>query len=407
MDRLYLLGYISILFIGGYFGFSWPVLLSLGVYLFTVTNFAVHRNSFIIFTTLVNVGLYNVLILPGVGSLIPFLFVIQISTQKLKLVRFSNHFILLTLIFFLEISKLIFELKFRFALELTFFYFFILFLSGIFASTSYTVISKAWFYGVLTSFLWGLIYSTGRGQYVENEVVYRMVGGIGDPNYFARYGLFGLALSVTKVKEIKVKYLLELIFYTIVVISTLSKMAFIIYVILLLLLVSRRSMKITFNAKIGLISGIVVAMFVANYLGYLNNLYDRISIDFGKRDLNSISSNRSDLIISGLNSWSRRDTDALLLGVGYNENRLLTESLGSVSNVLHNLYAVVLVESGALFFIIYFIFWMNIAISWSWNSIALILVYFLTSLALGGFFFWDLLLFYVLMLFNDRFKIVD
>ena len=220
-----------------------------------------------------------------------------------------------------------------------------------------------------------------RLQYVGSELVSRASGYIGDPNYFARFGLILLILDRQNREKIRN---ITFIAVSLVMLMTLSKMSIIVLVILWILrFVSLKSINLPSSLFI------VGIMLIISYSGLWQNIANRVSRDFNSKN---ITSHRVDLQISGLRNWSNSGLSTIMFGVGTSNSIKLTEELGSRQNVLHNAYLTVLVEHGLIAFLVYVFFvlrWIIVAAD-RWG----ILLYLFTGLALSGVFFWDQILLY-------------
>lgn len=220
-----------------------------------------------------------------------------------------------------------------------------------------------------------------RLQYVGSELVSRASGYIGDPNYFARFGLILLILDRQNREKIRN---ITFIAVSLAMLMTLSKMSIIVLVILWILrFVSLKSINLPSSLVI------VGILLITSYSGLWQNMANRVSRDFNSKN---ITSHRADLQITGLRNWSNSGLSTIMFGAGTSNSIKLTEELGRRQNVLHNAYLTVLVEYGLIAFLVYlfFVFGWFIAAADRWG----ILLYLFTGLALSGVFFWDQILLY-------------
>ena len=143
---------------------------------------------------------------------------------------------------------------------------------------------------------------------------------------------------------------------------------------------------------------IPIILLLINF-SYLFPIFDRFI--FSSTDIGTFSTGRTDLQLYALQKFFSDDNEIinLIFGEGFGISSNYTSSMINTfteANVLHSIPTETLVEFGFFGFIILVSMYILFISKINESNIYIIVVYFLTSLSLSGFIYWDLIIFYLL-----------
>lgn len=253
--------------------------------------------------------------------------------------------------------------------------------------------------GTTLSILVGYNLDNYTEVWVDKTLTTRFIGSVSDPNYFSRLMLFAISscyfllLSSVK-KNIKLLVLICLVFSIYGMFVSLSKMGIMIFIIVSFTLFynifSNEHFKRSIKFKYILLSICLAFVFFTNF--DFSNIIYRLTDTTG-----SITTGRFELQSLALSKWVSSDFINLLFGFGVDSSLFLTQNLQNINaNVLHSIYAQTIVEQGLLGLIILIYLIKYFLSNLNTSNALFALVFMISGLALSGFFYWDLIFFYLI-----------
>ena len=259
---------------------------------------------------------------------------------------------------------------------------------------------------ILLFYIFGLILSGCLGFYLHRGrdiygQYFRIVGCVGDPNYFSRALLFGISYIILFLKDsfnLNKKWIIFLIIMELAIfieiIFTYSKMGVMILLLLLIIQVFT-----IFKDRKFYILFIVLLCGIALYSGVFSDtsIIEIYQTRFKVEDINIFTTRRYNIQIASLQGWLEANIGEQILGSGLLSQKIIVEKKIGIKAVAHSIYVQTLVEQGLLglsiFFLLFYIFFRK---GLKRGILVIFIVYALSGLALSGLFYWDQFLFYLI-----------
>lgn len=237
-----------------------------------------------------------------------------------------------------------------------------------------------------------LSYSEVNSFFIYNYDLFRILGGIGDPNYYAR--ILGVSLFFLIYYDIFNRYINSafIIINSLLLIFTFSKLGFILLVLNLIYFI----FKLFYYRKLIKIGIIIMILFIISFSSFYfvdysylinNRIFPSSGISVENSSLlNRFSSGRINIWKKSFNYWVKENPRFLFVGMG---GRNITENNVAIfgqKKSLHNSFLDLLFNSGFIVLILYILF---LGLIFKQKPIILILIILLPFLVLSGPFRWD------------------
>ena len=346
---------------------------------------------------------YGVAVIDGNGF-IPFLaFLLIIKAfvhKKIKFKKDKFNKLLLFLLVSIFISFLINPIYISSLIKLFFQIILVILLRKINLSQNFYL--KLIFFFVLgsvLSILVGFNLDNYTEIWIDKILTTRFIGSVSDPNYFSRLLLFAISSCFILIlndikKNIKLIVLVCLLFSIFGVFLSLSKMGILIFFIVSAVFFYNIFRKDYF--KVSSKFWTLVFLFCIAYAFILNFDFSNIIFRW-TNNTGSVTTGRFELQTFALNKWVSSDLINLLFGYGIDSSKILTRDLLYVeANVLHSIYAQTVIEQGILGLIILIFLFIYFLSNLNTLNVLLLLVFITSGFALSGFFYWDLIFFYLI-----------
>ena len=346
---------------------------------------------------------YGVAVIDGNGF-IPFLaFLLIIKAfvhKKIKFKKDKFNKLLLFLLVSIFISFLINPIYISSLIKLFFQIILVILLRKINLSQNFYL--KLIFFFVLgsvLSILVGFNLDNYTEIWIDKILTTRFIGSVSDPNYFSRLLLFAISSCFILIlndikKNIKLIVLVCLLFSIFGVFLSLSKMGILIFFIVSAVFFYNIFRKDYF--KVSSKFWTLVFLFCIAYAFILNFDFSNIIFRW-TNNTGSVTTGRFELQTFALNKWVSSDLINLLFGYGIDSSKILTRDLLYVeANVLHSIYAQTVIEQGILGLIIFIFLFIYFLSNLNTLNVLLLLVFITSGFALSGFFYWDLIFFYLI-----------
>lgn len=347
---------------------------------------------------------YGVLVVPGIGVYIPYLaFILIIKATFFNLLNFKKD-IISAPFFIFAIS-----LAISFFINPIDFYFFVksILIIGIIIVLRMLVTPKEIdkiliFYAIacVASVFIGVLSKNYTEMYVGGILVQRFIGCVSDPNYYTRALLFAIAyiyylLLVNKSRRVKIVLLTLLLLLVYGMSLAFSKMGFIVLLIISFIFIFKFILKNKkFHFKILYLFSIIGLMSTVFLFIDFSLVLERFSSSGS--NVSDLTTGRFDLQIHAIKKWLNGGLGVYLLGFGFNSSLELTKDLYFIeNNVLHSVPLQTIVEQGLLGGLSLFILIKRLYLKSKGVLFLSFIVFFVTSFALSGLFYWDLVLYYI------------